>query len=76
MTLRLFRLIPGEIDVRQEKKIELGKDLFFTQKDKAELIDIIQIIKKSVIKTIYLPGLVQFLTIIGSIPAIFNLVFK
>ena len=39
MALRLFRLIPGKIDVRQEKKFELGKDLFPSQKDKVELID-------------------------------------
>jgi hypothetical protein len=39
MTLRLFRLIPGEIDVQQDKKFELGKELFPTQKDKVELID-------------------------------------
>ena len=76
MTLRLFRLIPGEIDVRQEKKIELGKDLFFTQKDKAELIDIIQNIDKLVSKTINVAGLIQFLAIIGSIPAILDLLFK
>ena len=42
MALRLFRLIPGEIDIRQEKKFELGKDLFPSQKDKVELIDRIQ----------------------------------
>ena len=75
MTLRLFRIL-GEIDVRQDKKLELGKDLFPSQKEKVELIDIIQIIEKSVSKTIYLLGLVQFLAIIGSVPAIFNLVFK
>ena len=38
MTLRLFRIL-GEIDVRQDKKLELGKDLFPSQKDKVELID-------------------------------------
>ena len=75
MTLRLFRIL-GEIDVRQDKKLELGKDLFPSQKDKVELIDRIQNFEKSVSKTIYLPGLVQFLAIIGPIPAILNLMFK
>ena len=46
MALRLFRLIPGEIDIRQEKKFELGKDLFPSQKDKVELIDRIQNFEK------------------------------
>ena len=66
----------GEIDVRQDNKSEVGKKLFLTQKDKAELIDRIQNVEKSLTKTIYGAGLVQFLAILYPTLAIFNLTIK
>lgn len=77
----------GEVDDRQDKKFEVSKELFLTQKDKVELIekigdtkteliDRIQHVEKSLIRTIYIVGLVQFLAIVGSVLAIFNLMMK
>ena len=66
----------GEIDVRKGKKFELSRDLFLSQKDKVGPIDRIQNIEKLVRKTINVAGLIQFMVIIGSIPAILDLLFK
>ncbi len=66
----------NEIDERQNQKFELSKELFLTQKDKIDLIDRIQSIEKSIIKTVYVVGLVQFLAIVGSILAIINFMIK
>lgn len=65
-----------EIDERQQHKFEVSKDLFLTQKDKVELIDRISNVEKSLTKTIYIVGLVQFLAIIASVLAIFNFMLK
>lgn len=76
-----------EIDDRQQQKFEVSKELFLTQKDKVELIDIMQKIESSLtekinsnqatlLKAIYISGLVQFLAIIGAFLAIFNFMIK
>ena len=76
-----------EIDERQQHKFEVSKELFLTQKDKLqilkeisdvkiELVDRINTVQSSLIKTIYLVGLVQFLAIIVSVLAIFNFMLK
>jgi len=65
-----------EIDNRQHQPFNANKELFLTQKDKVELIDRIQSVEKSVVKTIYTSGLIQFLAIMGSILAIMNFMLK
>lgn len=65
-----------EIDDRQQQKFEMSKDLFLTQRDKVELIDRIQGVEKSVTKTVYIVGLVQFLAIVASVLAIISFVLK
>lgn len=51
-------------------------ELFLTQKDKDQIIDRIQTVEKSIMKTVYTVGLFQFLAIVGSILAIINFMFK
>ncbi len=72
----MINITLDEIDERQFQKFELKKDLFLTQKDKVELIDRISNVEKSLTKTIYIVGLVQFLAIIASVLAIFNFMLK
>lgn len=50
----------SEIDERQNQKFEISKELFLTQRDKIDLIDRIQSVEKSIVKTVYIVGLVQF----------------
>lgn len=66
----------SEIDDRQQHKFEFSKELFLTQKDKIELIDRIQNSEKSLTKTIYIVGLVQFLAIVASVLMIINFMVK
>ena len=66
----------NEIDNRQHQTFNANKELFLTQKDKVELIDRIQSVEKSVVKTIYTAGLIQLLAIMGSILAIMNFMLK
>ena len=66
----------NEIDNRQHQTFNANKELFLTQKDKVELIYSIQSVEKSVVKTIYAAGLIQFLAIMGSILAIMNFMLK
>jgi hypothetical protein len=66
----------SEIDERQNEKFALSKELFLTQKDKIDLVDRIQSVKKSVVKTVYIVGLVQFLAIVASVLAIINFIIK
>lgn len=66
----------SEIDERQNQKFELSKELFLTQKDKVDLIDRIQSVEKSITKTVYIVGLVQFLAIVASVIAIINFIVK
>ncbi len=65
-----------EIDDRQQQKFEVSKDLFLTQRGKVELIDRIQGVEKSVTKTVYVVGLVQFLAIVASVLAIISFVLR
>lgn len=62
----------SEIDERQNQKFEINKELFLTQRDKIDLIDWIQSVEKSIVKTVYVVGLVQFLAIAASVLAIIN----
>ena len=66
----------SEIDDRQNQKFDLSKELFLTQKDKVDLIDRVQSVEKSIIKTVYVVGLVQFLAIVASVLAIINFIIK
>lgn len=66
----------SEIDDKQDKKFEVSKELFLTQRDKVELIEKISDTKTSLIRTIYIVGLVQFLAIVGSLLAIINFMLK
>jgi hypothetical protein len=66
----------SEIDERQNEKFALSKELFLTQKDKIDLVDRIQSVEKSVVKTVYIVGLVQFLAIVASVLAIINFIIK
>lgn len=66
----------NEIDERQTQKFELSKELFLTQRDKVDLVDRIQTVEKSIIKTVYIVGLVQFLAIVASVLAIINFIIK
>ena len=66
----------SETDERQNEKFALSKELFLTQKDKIDLVDRIQSVKKSVVKTVYIVGLVQFLAIVASVLAIINFIIK
>lgn len=73
----------SEIDDKQDKKFEVSKELFRTQKDKADLIEKIKdaevnLTEKitSMHKALYIVGLVQFLAIIGSLLAIINFMLK
>ncbi len=66
----------SEIDERQNQKLEISKELFLTQRDKIDLVDRIQSVEKSIVKTVYIVGLVQFLTIVASVLAIINFMNK
>lgn len=66
----------NEIDERQAQKFEISKELFLTQRDKVDLVDRIQTVEKSIIKTVYVVGLVQFLAIVASVLAIINFMVK
>ena len=66
----------NEIDNRQHQTFIANKELFLTQKDQVELIDRIQSVEKSMVKTIYTAGRIQFLAIMGSILAIMNFMLK
>ena len=66
----------SEIDERQNEKFALSRELFLTQKDKIDLVDRIQSVEKSVVKTVYIVGLVQFLAIVASVLAIINFIIK
>jgi hypothetical protein len=66
----------NEIDERQTQKFELSKELFLTQRDKVDLVDRIQTVEKSITKTVYIVGLVQFLAIVASVLAIINFIVK
>lgn len=66
----------SEIDERQNQKFEISKELFLTQRDKIDLVDRIQSVEKSIVKTVYIVGLVQFLAIVASVPAIINFIIK
>ncbi|MCW3107005.1 MAG: hypothetical protein JWQ09_1511 [Segetibacter sp.] len=66
----------SEIDDRQNQKFEISKELFLTQKDKVDLIDRIQSVEKSINKTVYIVGLVQFIAIVASVLAIINFIVK
>lgn len=66
----------NEIDERQTQKFELNKELFLTQRDKVDLVDRIQTVEKSITKTVYIVGLVQFLAIVASVLAIINFMVK
>jgi hypothetical protein len=57
-------------------KFELSKEMFFTQKDKIDLVERIQSVEKSIIKTVYIVGLVQFLAIVASVLVIINFMVK
>ena len=57
-------------------KFELSKELFLTQRDKVDLVDRIQTVEKSITKTVYIVGLVQFLAIVASVLAIINFIVK
>ncbi len=65
-----------EANERQNQKFELLQELFLTQTDKIDLIDRIQSVEKSIIKTVYVVGLVQFLAIVASVLAIINFIIK
>jgi len=66
----------SEIDDKQDKKFEVNKELFLTQRDKVELIEKISDTKTSLMRTIYIVGLVQFLAIVGSLLAIINFMLR
>ncbi len=57
----------SEIDEWQNQKFEISKELFLTQRDKIDLVDRIQSVEKSIIKNVYIVGLVQFLGIAASV---------
>ncbi len=62
----------SETDEWQNQKFEISKELFLTQKDKIDLVDRIQSVEKSIIKNVYIVGLVQFLGIAASVLVIIN----
>jgi len=66
----------SEIDDKQDMKFEVNKELFLNQRDKVELIEKISDTKTSLIRTIYIVGLVQFLAIVGSLLAIINFMLR
>lgn len=73
----------NEIDEHQVKKFDINKELFLTQKDKVELIEKISDSEaklsdkiNAVSRAVYIVGLVQFLAIVASVPAIINFMLK
>jgi hypothetical protein len=63
-----------------DEKFQVSKELFFTQKDKTDIIERIEGVRTEVnanmYKTIYAVGIVQLLTIIGAVLAILNFMHK
>ncbi len=73
----------NEIDEHQVKKFDINKELFLTQKDKVELIEKISDSEaklsdkiNAISRAVYIVGLVQFLAIVASVPAIINFMLK
>lgn len=73
----------NEIDEHQVKKFDINKELFLTQKDKVELIEKISDSEaklsdkiNAINRAVYIVGLVQFLAIVASVPAIVNFMLK
>jgi len=73
----------NEIDEHQVKKFDINKELFLTQKDKVELIEKVSDSEaklsdkiNTLNRSVYIVGLVQFLAIVASVPAIINFMLK